>query len=417
MNRPTVAQPGHAADLAHVYRTTLLDDVVPFWLRHGLDREHGGVITCLDRDGSPYDTDKSIWFQGRFGWLLGTLFTEVERRPEWLDACRSCTDFLRRHGFDSDRRMFFVVTRDGRPLRKRRYVFSEMFTAMAWGALAAATNDTVVAAEAVALFDRAADRLATPGGIEPKLVTATRATASFSGPMIVLGTAQALRSSLARLGDPSAGIGAGLDRRIDAAIEVIRTRFVRPEWEAVLETVLADGTPFTDHADGRLVNPGHAIEGAWFVMEEGRHRGDRALVDLGITMLRWTWRLGWDPDHGGIRYYCDVRGKPVTEYWHDMKFWWPHAEAIIATLLAWTLTGDDTFAHWHAEVHDWSFRHFADPAHGEWYGWLRRDGVPTHHAKGSLWKGPFHLPRMLWLAWRLAESASGRRGPAGLGGG
>jgi len=44
-------------------------------------------------------------------------------------------------------------------------------------------------------------------------------------------------------------------------------------------------------------------------------------------------------------------------------------------------------------VHDRALRHFPDPEHGEWYGWLRRDGVPTHHAKGSLWKGPFHLPR------------------------
>ena len=225
--------------------------------------------------------------------------------------------------------------------------------------------------------------------------------------MIVLGTGQAIRDSLRRLGGlagaADAGWLAGIERRIDGALDAIRTRFVRPELEAVLETVLADGSPFLGHADGRLVNPGHAIEGAWFVMREGIDRGDAALQELGTTMLRWTWRLGWDREHGGILSFRDVLGRPVTEYWHDMKFWWPQNETVIATLMAWLLTGDDEFRRWHTLAHDWAFRHFADPEHGEWYGWLRRDGSPTHHAKGSLWKGPFHLPRMHLVCWRLLE--------------
>jgi N-acylglucosamine 2-epimerase len=303
--------------------------------------------------------------------------------------------------------MFFTVTRDGRPLRKRRYVFSEMFASMAFAAYGAAAGDEAVAREGLAVFERACTRLETPGGIEPKTVTATRATAGFGGPMIVLGTGQALRDSLARLGPGMQPAIAAVNARIDSALRTMREKFIRPELEAVLETVLADGTTFLDHAEGRLVNPGHAIEGAWFVMQEGLHRGDRALVDLGVTMLRWTWKLGWDEQCGGILYFKDVAGKPCPEYWHDMKFWWPHNETIIATLMAWLATGDETFARWHADVHDWAFRHFPDPEHGEWYGWLRRDGVPTHHAKGSLWKGPFHLPRMHVVCWRLAEGAAG----------
>lgn len=403
------------ASLRDTYRAGLLDDCIPFWLAHGLDREHGGVLTCLDRDGGVYDDDKSVWFQGRCGWLFATLVTEVEPRREWLAATRSCVEFIERHCFDADGRMFFVVTRDGRPLRKRRYVFSEMFASMALAAFAAAEGDASRAAAAVALFERACTRLDTPGGIEPKLVVATRATASFGGPMIVLGTGQALRDSLRRLGATGAPVDDGLariGRRIDAALEAIRTRFVRPELEAVLETVGPDGRPFLDHADGRLVNPGHALEGAWFVMKEGIDRGDAALVALGVRMVRWTWRLGWDTEHGGILYFRDVLGRPVTEYWHDMKFWWPQNEAVIATLMAWLATGDDEFRRWHALAHDWAFRHCADPEYGEWFGWLRRDGTPTHHAKGSLWKGPFHLPRMHLVCWQLIErQLAGAAGP------
>jgi len=90
-----------------------------------------------------------------------------------------------------------------------------------------------------------------------------------------------------------------------------------------------------------------------------------------------------------------------------MKFWWPHCEAVIATLLAWTLTGDEKYAHWSRQVHDWSFRHFSDAAFGEWYGYLHRDGRPSVRLKGNLWKGPFHLPRMLWYCWRLLDQNAG----------
>jgi N-acylglucosamine 2-epimerase len=135
-------------------------------------------------------------------------------------------------------------------------------------------------------------------------------------------------------------------------------------------------------------------------MQEGRFRGDRRLILLGAQILDWMWARGWDQEYGGLLYYTDLRGKPVQEYWHDMKFWWPHCEAIIATLLAWRLTGDARYASMHAQVHDWSFAHFPDAEHGEWYGYLHRDGRISQRAKGNMFKGPFHLPRMLWFCAR-----------------
>jgi N-acylglucosamine 2-epimerase len=105
-----------------------------------------------------------------------------------------------------------------------------------------------------------------------------------------------------------------------------------------------------------------------------------------------------------LLYFTDIRGLPVQEYWHDMKFWWPHCEALIATLLAWKLTGQPRYAEMHQLVHDWSFTHFSDPQHGEWFGYLHRDGTLSQPAKGNMYKGPFHLPRMLLYCWRLLDS-------------
>ena len=96
------------------------------------------------------------------------------------------------------------------------------------------------------------------------------------------------------------------------------------------------------------------------------------------------WERGWDEEYGGLFYFRDLRGLPVQEYWHDMKFWWPHNEAIIATLLAWKLTGDAKYARWHRLVHDWSFQHFPDPEYGEWYGYLHRDGSVSSASKATV---------------------------------
>jgi N-acylglucosamine 2-epimerase len=221
--------------------------------------------------------------------------------------------------------------------------------------------------------------------------------------MILLTTAQAMRRELA---DPVAG------EAIDSAIEEIQRDFVKPELEVVMETVGPHGE-LIDHFDGRTLNPGHALEAAWFVLAEAWQRGgDTELTRLGTSMVDWMWRRGWDQEYGGLFYYRDLRGLPVQEYWHDMKFWWPHNEAILATLMAYRATGERRYAEWHGLVHDWAHRHFADPEHGEWFGYLHRDGRLSVTLKGNLWKGPFHLPRMQLLCWQMLEGMRDQSQPA-----
>ncbi len=392
-------QPETAPAYPAFYRATLLDDVIPFWLRHGMDREHGGIITALDRDGTVIDTDKSVWFQGRAAWTFATLFNTVERRPEWLEAARSCVEFSRRHCFAPDGKMYFTVTREGRPLRMRRYVYSESFAAIANAAFAKASGDERAAEDAVKNFATYLHHSFEPGVMPPKFEP-TRPAKGIGAHMIGIVTAQELR---ANLGDVTVGERTCTEW-IDRSIAEIERDFLKPEHEALMEVVAPDGGVI-DHLDGRTLNPGHAIECAWFILHEGALRNDRRLVHLGTTILDWMWKRGWDTEHGGLLYFTDLRGLPVQEYWHDMKFWWPHCEAIIATLLAWKLTGEPRYRDWHWLVHEWSFKHFADPAHGEWFGYLHRNGSVSSRAKGTMWKGPFHLPRMLWYCgWRLPDS-------------
>ena len=392
--QPLVTTPEGRQELIRIYRDGLLHDTVPFWISHCVDREYGGFLFCLDRDGTVIDTDKPIWVHGRFSWLLSTLYVEKEPRPEWLELARHGKEFLRRHGFDSDGRMFFQVTRDGRPLRKRRYIFSETFAISALAAYARAANDDQARQEAVDLFKLVIRYLTTPGLLPPKVNPDVRPMKALAVPMILIITAQTLREAS---DDPIC------DEWIERCINEIERDFMKPEFEAVLETVGPHGE-FIDHFDGRMMNPGHAIEASWFILQEARHRGnDPHLLKLGTTILDWMWKRGWDEEYGGLLYFRDVKGLPVQEYWQDMKFWWPHNEAIIATLLAYLLTGDEKYARWHQMVHDWSYTHFPDPEYGEWFGYLHRDGRISVPLKGNMWKGPFHLPRMQLRCWQILE--------------
>lgn len=395
MNRH-IGSPEGQARLAAGYRRTLLDDVVPFWMRHGFDREHGGFITGLDRDGTIVDTDKPVWAQGRGAWLLATLFNTVERRAEWLDAAESALGFLRRHAFAGNGKMYFLLARDGRPLRMRRYVFSEAFASIAFAAHARAADCGESADEAIRLFARYVDFSFTPGMIPPKSLPENRPSKALAPLMIAVATAQEVRENL---GDVAVA-GVSCSDRIAAWIDEIERDFFKPEIGALMEVVDLSGN-LIDHFDGRTMNPGHAIEAAWFILREAARRDDRRLVRLGCAILDAMWRRGWDAECGGLFYFRDVRGLPVQEYWHDMKFWWPHCEAIIATALAWRLTGDPLHAERHAQVHDWAFENFGDPEFGEWFGYLHRDGSRSSTLKGNHWKGPFHLPRMLWYGSRI----------------
>ena len=171
-----------------------------------------------------------------------------------------------------------------------------------------------------------------------------------------------------------------------------------------METVGPNGEVL-DHFDGRLLNPGHAIEATWFILKEAQNRdNDSELIKLGCQMLDWMWARGWDSENGGIFYFRDLLDKPVQEYWHDMKFWWPHNETLVASLLAYSLTRNPKYLEMHSQVHQWSFQHFQDDQYGEWFGYLHRDGRLSHSLKGNHWKGPFHYPRMLLKSIRILDS-------------
>lgn len=386
----------HITDLIRLkefYFNQLMNSTIPFWFPHSIDQEHGGYLLMRDADGSLIDSDKSVWFLGRTAWMMSTLCNTFGLKQEWLVAAESGIKFMEKYAFDSDGRMFFHLTREGLPIRKRRYFFSEIFAVIAFAAYSKASGNIQYAHKSKDLLDKCIEYYYHPELLDNKYTT-TRPSKGYGVRIIMINTIQEYRSNT---NDES------YNHIIDELIDEISRDFIKHDLRCVMEQVAPDGA-IIDHIDGRTLNPGHAIEGAWFIMEEARYRGvveNKHLIDLGTKMLDYMWERGWDKEYGGMFYFRDVYHKPVQEYWQDMKFWWPQNETIIATLLAFILTGDSKYAEWHKMVHDYAYAHFFDSKHGEWFGYLHRDGSIAQTAKGNLYKGPFHLPRQEWFCHKI----------------
>lgn len=378
---------------AESYKKDLTEDIMPFWMKYGLDRENGGVYTCVDRDGSLMDTTKSVWFQGRFAFICSFAYNNVEKNQEWLDAAKSTLEFIEKHCFDEQGHMYFSVTAEGKPLRKRRYVFSETFAAIAMSEYALATGDQHWAKRAIQVFEDTQRFLATPGFLPAKFEADVKLQ-GHSIVMILINVGSCIRKVV---DDPK------LTQQIDESIEKLKKYFIHPEFKCLLETVGENGE-FIDTNMTRTINPGHCIETSWFIMEEAKLRGwDKPMLDMALQVFDWSWDWGWDKQYGGIINFRDCKNLPSQDYSQDMKFWWPQCETIIASLYAYLGTGDEKYLYRHERISEWTYAHFPDAEYGEWYGYLHRDGTVAQPAKGNLYKGPFHIPRMMIKGYMLCQ--------------
>lgn len=373
----------------------LFEYCIPFWLKNGMDKKHGGVYTCLDREGNIYSTDKSVWMQGRCGWIFAYLCKVYGVRQEWLKASKSCLDFMEKYCINREAgdRMYFTVTEDGKPLRQRRYCFSEGFYAIANAEYYGVTGDEECLARArrayKLIYQLNNGLIKDPTGLGPKGIAQTRSGRSLADPMIFLNITGVLRRV-----DPANK--AEYDKySAECAQQIFKYHF-KEDMKCTLESVGLNGEFMGEVTSGRVVNPGHDIECSWFLMEEANTTGNNELHKNAEKVFNYAIEAGWDKEYGGLLYFIDCLGKPTEAYEHDMKLWWPHNEILIASMMAYRDTKEEKYLDWFDKTLSYCKEVFSDREYGEWYGYLRRDGKPTMPStKGSTFKGPFHLPRSL----------------------
>lgn len=381
--------------LARQYKNELLDSCLPFWLEKSQDKEYGGYFSCLNRDGSVFDTDKFVWLQGREVWMFAMLYNKVEKRQEWLDAAVQGAEFLKKYGHDGNYDFYFSLTREGKPLVQPYNIFSNTFACMAFAQLAEATGNAEYADIAAKTFRRILDRRDNPKGKWLKAYPGTRPMKDFALPMIICNMALETEKII---GDPAL-----IEKTIDESVHEIVDVFYRPELGVILENLSPEGE-MIDCFEGRKVNPGHDLEAMWFLMNIGVRRGDKALIEKAVEISLSVINYGWDKEYGGIFYFMDRKGYPTQELEWDQKLWWVHIESAIAMLKGYQLTGNELCLEWFMKLHEYLWTHFKDTEYPEWFGYLNRRGEVLLPLKGGKWKGCFHVPRGLYQIWTILET-------------
>jgi len=373
-----------------MYREILQNDVLKFWLNHSFDWKNGGVYTQIDREGNVYGTEKSVWFQGRTLWVFAKTYNFIEKKPEYLEAAKMIYEFLLKC-VDEDGRMFFLVTEDGKPLQKRRYYFSETFAAIGCAELYKATGEKKYLEDAERFFQVAYECFTGVRRLEPKYNPEQRQMKALSPVMIMLSTAQVLRS----ISEVSEKYDALAKQFLN---EILHGGFLKEK--ALMENVASDGS-FVDSPTGRHVNPGHSLEAAWFVLAEGLLTKNQEAIDAAKKIIDITLPLGLKDS--SILSFIDVCGKPSIALEWDMKLWWPQCEAIIALRLAGEVFGDEKYTKLSEEIYEYTEQHFRDKEYGEWYGYLHYDRTVSTTLKGNIYKGCFHVPRLYMIMEAMEE--------------
>ena len=379
--------------LAQQYKSELLERVMPFWMEKSIDKEFGGYFTCLERDGEVFDTDKFIWLQGREVWMLSTLYNKVEKRQEWLDAAIQGAEFLKKYGHDGNLNWYFALDREGNPLVEPYNIFSYTFAVIAFGQLSIATGNQEYADIAKKTFDIVLSKVDNPKGRWSKAAPGARSLKSFALPMILCNVALEIESLLDK---------DFLDKTIETCVHEVMDVFYRPELGLIVEH-LGTNNEMVDCMDGRLLNPGHAIEAMWFIMDLGKRLGDLALIEKAVKIALAEVEYGWDEKYGGIFYFMDRLGRPLQQLEWDQKLWWVHIETLITMIKGYELTGSQECLAWFERIHDYVWSHFMDPEYPEWFGYLNRQGEVLLTLKGGKWKGCFHVPRGLMQVYQSLE--------------
>lgn len=373
--------------LAAKYEENLFSSVMPFWMRHSIDRKNGGFFTCLDRRGGIFDPRKYVWMNGRQVWTLSRLYNEWEKREEWLDAARSGAEFLRRYAFDEAGRCWFSLTADGRPAFYQRKPYAGLFVTLGFHEYGKASGDEWFTARARALYQdvrlwcqdgRLLGRPSVPGA--PRLGE--------------LAGIYALCAMALEIGDHKA---------LRECLDLIHLHYDSSR-QLLLECAPLDEES-RQYPEARLICVGSNFEIFWYLMRAIDVCPDEKVEAMLYKCLEGALHFAWDKEYGGFYYFQDIEGRPTLQLEASMKLWWVHAEAIYALITAYTRTRDKKWLAWLERVDEWVWRRFPDPQHGEWFGYLDRRGDVALDLKGGNYKGCFHIPRALLFSLQAIRSA------------
>ncbi len=389
------------SELKTFLRRYLLENIVPFWERHAFSSQRPGIDTCMADDGTLLSTDRYLWSQLRATWTFSALYNRIERRAEWLDHARNLFEFTAAHGREpSSGRWCFRLSPEGRILTGPNSIYTDGFAILGYTEYYRASGDSRALDLALETFEQILPRLERWHEMQTAPYEIPPGMKAHGVSMIYSYVFGALAEVTP---DPRVAEAAAFHCR------EVTDHYLRPDTGLIMEYIGLDNTT-ADTPEGRTVVPGHAIESAWFQIQQLEKRNDQERIDRMVRAIRRHFEVGWDEQDGGLLLGIDAQGKTPI-YWkhHDTKLWWPATEAMVALLKAHTLCGEPWCLDYYRRIHNYAFTHYPVPEHGEWCQRLDRKGKPMTEVIALPVKDPFHLPRALILSINLLEAMTGKQ--------
>jgi mannobiose 2-epimerase len=389
-----------ARDWAVVFRDSLQHSVLQFWIDHAQDKDYGGILGRLNRQGEPVGSgNKSVVLISRSLWS----FSEAYRRypdPAYQRMAAECLKFLRDKMWDREHGgYYFMVTREGKIVDSTKQLNPMAYTMEGLAEYALAFHDHQVAQEAMDLFhvidQHAHDnqyggyRIAFTADWQfiPNYKDGPNGAGSFGRKSYDwhLGLLEALATLYDVTGDPQ------VKSRVNELLDIFVNKIINTEVGYGRYYFNDDWSVADRDGDSKQCEYGLDLEASWLITEASQRVGrqnDANIRRASLALVDHALRYGFDKDHGGI-----YRHGPATEPAANKdKEWWQQCEALVAFENAYQLTGD--LKYWQAfnlESHFFLER-FVDHQYGEVYTALYQDGR-IDDIKVDPWKAPYHVTR------------------------
>lgn len=387
--------------LRDYYRKTLSDDIMPFWDERILDREMGGYFNCYDRSGKRVRDVKPGWFVGRNIYTYSLMYNEFEKRKEWLNIAEEGVKFLVEKAYLGNGRFAQMMDRDGQVINGAISIYTDHFAVKGLYEYILASGKKEYIPYARVLTDWLFCNIRKPEILEREGIKKGIRKHSINFLTLLVAI-----ESRKLFGDTYRDI-------LEDCVHKTLYDFTNDEYKAVFEYITDDGRPYMED-EGRIVDPGHGMEALWFCIIAGMELGKKEWIERASKAIGWLIDRGYDETYGGFLQETDIDGDPkdktkFTMYddikvpW-DAKIWWVQAESLIAICLSALVTENEKHYEYFIKLHNYIADNFHDKEHGEWYSYLHRNGDMLCDHKGTVLKGPYHVPRCMLMIYQIIDS-------------
>ena len=402
--------PKIANDLHAFYKNNLYEDILPFWMKNGIDQEYGGYFTCFNNSGDQLiSTDKYVWSQGRMVWLLSKLAETNKKAPKYLELAKQGVNFLKESCFLDNGHCAFLLSREGKPRESvpgsgyDTSIYADCFVALGFAKYASVSKDDAILDLTLQIYDSIIERFQhNQFRTEPE--PTPQGYKAHGVPMILLNISQEVCDALSDFGNGEA-------KRVWDQCTMLKNEILGSflSKQNIIHELVNASDEFNNSIFERYINPGHSLEDIWFTLKYAMRTNDSELFVTANTVIEKTFEIAWDKEFGGLLHFVDQNGGPpqgnnqvgdtgllkkLQADW-DNKLWWVHAEALYSTLLCYILTNNANMFKLYQKVHDYTFKTFpnSNKEIGEWIQIRDRQGRPIDKVVALPVKDPFHIIR------------------------